>query len=356
MSNACPKPGCTFGDTGVGFLNYSRPEECPVLSGSEEPDFDEGPEGGADEDGAGANDQAPADAGASHVAPAVADLTPPAPTKTRLRPGRELGLDGLQRLAARRPVRIIGLLGAPDAGKTMALVSIFLLAGRGRLGGYGYRNSESAFAFDELSAGLRAWTPDGGMLDQLVPHTELADERRPGFLHLRLHSSAIGAAVDLAFPDLPGEWTETLVNENVYKRLAFLRNAETIWLFVDGSRLANLNFGHGVCDRTRSLIGRLAANLPVKVPLKLVVTRADQFEEIPDVILDPIVREAADKGFAMEVHKIISVDRAGLDRSGEGIQALLDSSVTATAFGAAPSRPDVMARRSMLRYKSETAA
>nr|WP_294810187.1 hypothetical protein [uncultured Sphingomonas sp.] len=366
MDAPCPRSGCTHGATGRCLLNYEPAASCPVLQGLGAPSEEDASDA-AEED---LRAPPPGPAGLKNEAAdrasieteilnldtktVVANLKPAKPAMAQLSPGRELGLDGLARLASKRPVRLIGLLGSPDAGKTMALVSMYLLAAAGKLKGYEYRNSESAFAFDDLSRGARAWA-QGDMLDQIVPHTELADERRPGFLHLRLHSASIGSAVDIAFPDLPGEWTETLINKNVYDRLGFLRNADAIWIFVDGERLANLEFGHDICARTRSAIGRLAEHFPRRVPLKLVVTRADQYDEIPDAVLDPILEEAKEHGYELKVHEIISVDRASKSRSGNGIPELLNASVAVTRFGSAQDVPLPPSPRWMLRYRSETA-
>jgi hypothetical protein len=365
MSLNCPKPSCTVAGTSRCFFNIEPADNCPVLRGELPPESEEialgAPSPGSESP---PNEAQDGDTGAPEVAPVleapppapamgvVGDLAPPKPSTVTLSPGRELGLDGLSALARKRPLRLIGLLGAPAAGKTMALVSTFLLAAHGKLKGYEYRNSESAFAFDELSKGARAWTEDGAMLDQLVPHTELADERRPGFLHLRLYGEKIDTAVDLAFPDLPGEWTETLINKSVYDRLAFLRNADAIWIFVDGALLADLNSGYDVAARTCSLIGRLAAKLPAPVPLKLVVTRADQYDQIPQVLRDQIMEEAASKGFELGVHEIVSVDQAKHERSGDGISELLDASVSVRTVARAPERPRHASSRQMLRYRA----
>ena len=370
MSQSCPRQGCTFGTTNICLLNVDPADRCPVLLREVAADVDEldldplfaednddGSVGSAIDSGdvaTGTDAERPASL-AAMVPTAAASLTPPRPAKQALSPGRELGLDGLSRLARQRPVRLIGMLGAPDAGKTMALVSMFLLAARGKLDGYEYRNSESAFAFDELSKGARAWAADGEMLEQIVPHTELADERRPGFLHMRLHGALVDGTIDLTFPDLPGEWTDTLINKGVYDRLAFFKNADAIWIFADGAKLANVNFGHAIAARTCSLIGRLATCLPVPVPLKLVITRADQYDKVPAAILDPITEEAADKGFALEVHEIISVDKADKTRSGEGIPRLLNASIALVALGAATEPSPPAARRQIMRYRSRVA-
>lgn len=362
MTSRCPRLGCTFDTTNICLLNVEPGDRCPVLLGEVPADIDtldldardraEPDDDRDDADSAMGIGSEGTTLPAANVTIATTSLTPPTPVKQALSPGRELGLDGLARLARQRPVRLIGLLGAPDAGKTMALVSMYLLAARAKLDGYAYRNSESVFAFDELSKGARAWAEDGDLLEQIVPHTELADDRRPGFLHLRLHSTAVGGAIDLAFPDLPGEWTETLINKAVYDRLAFLKNADAIWIFADGAKLADVNFGHAIAARTCSLIGRLASCLPAPVPLKLVITRADQYDTVPAAILDQMTDEAVDKGYAFEVHEIISVDKASKTRSGEGIPQLLDASIALVALEPAPEQRSLAARRQIMRYRS----
>src|SRR5206468_4014081 len=110
-----------------------------------------------------------------------------------------------------------------DAGKTAALVSLYLLVSRDKLGGRHFADSRSLMGFDQISHGARRWN-EGALPDQLTVHTELGDDRSAGFLHLRLRSDD-GETVDILLPDLPGEWTAALIDSNRVDRLEFLKTA-----------------------------------------------------------------------------------------------------------------------------------
>ena len=91
-------------------------------------------------------------------------------------------------------------------------------------------------AFTEISQGTRRWN-EGQLPEQLTTHTELAEDRTAGFLHLRLKHLNQSEVVDLFFPDLPGEWTTKLIEENRVDRFEFLKRSDVVWLVIDGNNL-----------------------------------------------------------------------------------------------------------------------
>ncbi|WP_426420951.1 TRAFAC clade GTPase domain-containing protein [Bradyrhizobium genosp. A] len=224
-----------------------------------------------------------------------------------------------------RYCRLIGVLGTPDAGKTAALVSLYLLLARNKLGRIRFRDSRSLMAFDELSQGARQWN-EGQPPDQLTVHTELADDRSAGFLHLRL--AADGAeSNDLLLPDLPGEWTSSLIEKNRTDRLQFLKGADVLWLMLDGRQLTVLETRQLAIHRAKLLVQRVAALIDKSVPLLLVVTRRDQCE-VDDKTLEEICAEAQSQGFSMEIFQIASFASAeGGVAAGSGIHELMLASM-----------------------------
>src|SRR5260221_5483273 len=55
---------------------------------------------------------------------------------------RSLGLDEASKLMADRYAHMIGILGTPDAGKTAALVSLYLLLAKAKLKDFTFRSEE----------------------------------------------------------------------------------------------------------------------------------------------------------------------------------------------------------------------
>ena len=129
----------------------------------------------------------------------------------RFPPSAVLRMDDVRVLMAKEYYRPIGLLGAPNSGKTALLVSLYLLLAQNRLDGFTFADSKSLMALDELARGARRWVE--GMPEQMTAHTELGG-RAAGFLHFKLLRASDCSPVHLLIPDLPGEWTTSLVENN----------------------------------------------------------------------------------------------------------------------------------------------
>ena len=219
MSAACCLEICTVADTGRCAL-----EKDPTTCANRNQTVPISLVTGAGTLDAASNDGLPAAVGIG--APV---LNQPAnlakfPRSTTLDP------DVISKMMSTRYVTVVGILGDPGSGKTACLASLYLLLANSQLTGWSFADSRSLMAFEETARGARRWN-EGTPPEQMTVHTEMADDRRPGFLHLRLQREEDGRCVDLALPDLPGEWTKALVRSSRSDRLEFLRSADAATSF-----------------------------------------------------------------------------------------------------------------------------
>jgi hypothetical protein len=259
VSTACIIEGCTVADTKRCALE-NDPETCPNRVTAIR----------LMQRGAGARPTT-----SEGVDPGAPVLDAPAENPSFPR-STTLGSAAISEMMSGKYVSVVGILGYPESGKTACLASLYLLASNDRLTGWSFADSCSLMAFEEISRGARRW--NGGELpDQMTVHTEMANDRQPGFLHLRLKRDADGRCVDLALPDLPGEWTEDLVATSRADRFEFLRTADVLWVVVDGRTLQSVELRQGVISRLGQLAGRLRAMLGESLPrLLLAITHRDQ--------------------------------------------------------------------------------
>jgi len=329
MSTACRQESCTVGETGACLLN-NDPATCPHRirgDGDLPPD----------------------------VRAETAPLEEP-PKNPRFPLSLTLGPSQTNELMASRYCRLIGMLGAPDAGKTAALVSLYLLLARGKLGGFQFADSRTLMAFDEISAGARRWD-EGKIPEQMTVHTELKDDRSAGFLHLRLRSN-VQDSIDILLPDLPGEWTTSLVDNNRVDRLQFLKAADLVWLMIDGRQLSAPEHRQWAIHRTKLLMQRFVELITPAPPVILVITRRDK-TEIDAATLDELKSEAMAIGLTMTVAQIASFADEGEIQPGTGISDLILASVRPLADERPfwpDSEPLASDKRVMLRFKAESAA
>lgn len=262
MSAACNFSGCAVGETGVCALEHD-PATCEHRVGNAATAT---PSGSAVE----ADPAALSAIGAPVLGP---------PTGTSSFPSSQtLGPDAISKMMASRYVTVIGILGDPESGKTACLASLYLMVSNAELNGWKFADSKTLMAFEDIARGAREWNA-GNPPDQMTVHTELSDDRRPGFLHIRLVREADGRCVDLALPDLPGEWTTELVGTSRADRFEFLKAAEAIWVVLDGCALENMERRQGLISRVGQLAGRLGTMLGGELPkLVLVITHRDSGE------------------------------------------------------------------------------
>ncbi|WP_457328584.1 TRAFAC clade GTPase domain-containing protein [Rhizobacter sp. P5_C2] len=284
------------------------------------------------------------------VATQVEALPPPTP-KPRFAASLTLDPDAAGQLMRSRYCRVVGILGAPDAGKTAALVSLYLLLAQERLGAFEYCESRTLAAFDEVSRGARRWT-DSTPPEQMTTHTSITNERTAGFLHLRVKPPGTARPVDLLLPDLPGEWTTSLVRESRVDRLEFIKSADALWLMVDGVKFLDASTRNLAVHTTRLLIQKAAELLQRRqIPVTLVLTRLDRGKPLARS-LQALADEGLAHGLRMKIVHIASFGSDGTIAAGTGIvdlvEDLCDTSREAAAFWR--SAPRAIPTRAMLGY------
>jgi hypothetical protein len=293
MALGCTKDNCTVADTGICIAEDS-PETCPF--------------------------RMKPPAGAASTATPEPPLSRPAQNPT-LPHSRTLGPEQADELMAARYQTLIGILGDPDAGKTGALVCLFLLISRAKLQGYTFADSRTLSAFNEISQGALDWD-ENDPPEQFTQHTERADPRTPGFLHLRLRRGD-DEKIDLLLPDLPGEWSQSFIDEDDNDRLQFLKRADVVWLMMDGSQLRKPSTQHYAIHRMQLLIGRLQTLIDDLPPLVLVLSRRDG-GEVPAAVLTPLMEDASNEGLQLSIVQIASFGNENADaKPGFGIDALM---------------------------------
>lgn len=324
MSTACKQESCTVGETDTCLLNL---DPCPhriKVEGGLSPD----------------------------VTAETAPLREP-PKNPRFPLSLTLMPSQMRELMAARYCRLIGILGAPDAGKTAVLVSLYLLLARDKLADIHFADSRTLMSFDEISAGARRWN-EGKLPEQLTAHTESKDDRSAGFLHLRLKPDG-QEPVDILLPDLPGEWTTSLLENGRVDRLQFLKGADIVWLIIDGNQLSAPEKRQWTLHRTKLLMQRLAALVAPTPPVILVITRRDK-TEIDTATLDELMSEAKATGLTMTVAPIASFADEGEVEPGTGIRELVLASIqppTEERPFWPDSAPPSKDQRALLRFKVE---
>ena len=240
---------------------------------------------------------------------------------------RPLGLEDLNALMGTRYVNVVGILGDPESGKTACLASLYLLVSHAMLKGWSFADSRSLAAFEDISRGARDWN-DGKSPEQMTIHTELADDRSPGFLHLKLIKLSDGRRVDFALPDVPGEWTQTLVTTARFDRLDFMKSAEVIWIVLDGRTLADIEKRQGLIARVGQLAGRLNSMLNGRIPRLLIVVTHRDLHIVGDDVARRLQKEIFRRGAKAEIVSVAPFsDQPDKVSAGFGIAELIDMTV-----------------------------
>ena len=315
MSVACNFDGCTVGDTGVCALERD-PATCEHRTGSVV---------AASTDGSSIEGGLPSTTVLTEIGAPVLER----PTGTTSFPSsRALGPSEMSKLMASRYVTVIGILGDPESGKTACLASLYLMISNAELAGWKFADSKTLMAFEDLARGARDWN-QGNPPQQMTVHTELSDDRRPGFLHMRLIRASDGRRVDLALPDLPGEWTTELVGTSRADRFEFLKSAEAIWVMLDGRALEERERRQGVISRVGQLAGRIGTLIDGELPkLVLVITHRDACE--PSVaVIARLQAELAKRQVGATVVSVASFSQeAEKVKPGFGLSDLIEASTT----------------------------
>lgn len=312
MSVACTFEGCTVGDTGRCILEHNT-ETCP----NRVPEVDVTTlisDSRIDDEGKMSN---------QFGLPVLESPTdnPSFPSS------RTLGIEAIREMMADQYVNIVGILGDPESGKTATLASLYLLISHATLKGWSFADSRSLMGFEEIARGARQWNA-GNPPEQMTVHTEMADERHPGFLHVRLKSNDDGRCVDLALPDIPGEWTKDLLRKSRTDRLQFLKAADVIWLVVDGRTLVDKSNRQGAIARLGQLVGRLKTMMDGEaIPRLLLVLTHHDVGEVPVSIIEKINTELTKYNIVFEIMRVASFSDVNEVKAGTGIAELIEATV-----------------------------
>lgn len=317
----CADTECSLSLTGVCARSYSNPEECPYKNGTNnQPDemADVGSSMGE------MVQRVPGDSEVTTIGEPV--LSAPMDDPSLPRSGT-LGSRDLDVLMRDRYVNLIGIVGLPDAGKTACIASLYLLLAHGMLDGFTYANSKTLIALDEISRGARRW--NNGYPEQMTLHTELADDRQAGFLHLRLLREADSKKIDIVVPDLPGEWSRQLITRADSDRFGFLGSAEVLWVMVNGRDFYQSATRQAAIHDTTNLIERLSALLKSSRPRLILVSTWRDISNFPVEAFDRIKAYAKPLGFDVELASIASFSENDAIKPGIGISELIVASLTA---------------------------
>lgn len=314
MSGSCKLEGCTVEQTGACALERD-PTTCDNRIANEPAEL----EASDDRSESGLTTQPGDQMGAPVLnQPAHAAAFPSS---------KALGLEDLNVLMGSRYVNVVGILGDPESGKTACLASLYLLVSHAKLDGWTFADSKSLSAFEDIARGARDWN-DGKAPEQMTLHTQLSDDHAPGFLHLRLVRLSDGRRIDFALPDVPGEWTQALVNSARSDRLEFLKSAETIWIVLDGRTLADIERRQGLIVRVGQLAARLHTMLNGHFPRLIIVVTHHDLHVLNADVANRLQRELARRGARA---KIVSVapfsEKQDNVPAGFGLAELVNSTV-----------------------------
>jgi hypothetical protein len=330
VSVACNFGGCTVGETGTCALERD-PNTCEHRVGV----------------AAVVATPAPAVEAPDAVSAIGAPVLQQPKSTSSFPSSRTLDLEAVTKMMGSRYVTVVGILGEPESGKTACLASLYLLISNARLTGWTFADSQSLMAFEDIARGAREWNA-GSPPEQMTVHTELSDDRRPGFMHVRLMRQADGQRVDLALPDLPGEWTTDLVGTSRVDRFEFLRSAEAVWIVLDGRALLSRERRQAVISRLGQLAGRLVTLFGGDMPKLMVVVTHRDAGELPNTVLVRIKAELAKRDVEAAVFPVAPFsDDDQQAVPGFGIDNLINAT-TSSALSAAefwpPSDPQAGAR------------
>ena len=303
----CPRPECTVAQTGICVLN-NDPLACPQRVGTDV--------------------QAPVvmDLSAITAAPLEGPSEHP-----RFPRSWSLGPDDVRLLTGDHYFFLAGILGSPRAGKTALLVSLYLLAASGKLLGYEFADSLTLMGIDEISRGARWWN-QGRTPEEMTTHTEISDERTPGFLHLRLKRASDQKLLDLLLPDLPGEWSDALIDQKRTDRLSFMRSADVLWLTIDGKELRDAR--QHVLHRVQLMLQRIVSFLKPNLPKVLIVISHLDGGDPEARSVSAIKNEGSRLGLVLTIINVASFSDEAAIVPGTGLLNLLSAT-----FGAGDSTP-----------------
>jgi Double-GTPase 2 len=251
---------------------------------------------------------------------------------SRLLSSQSLDLESLTQMMGKKYVNLIGILGEPESGKTACLASLYLLVAHSKLKGWSFADSESLFAFEDIARGARVWN-NGQPPANMTTRTELANERNPGFLHLKLVRDSDGRSFDLALPDLPGEWTQALIETANADRFEFLKSTDCLWIVLDGRTLADDEKRNSLLLRIGQLAGRLKTIFASNVWQAIIVVTHDDVYPITESVRARLDRELKNKGLTAQIVSVAPFsERLETVCPGSGISELINLTIASSSL------------------------
>lgn len=189
--------------------------------------------------------------------------------------GYVLGTSDLTILSGRGQPVVIGLIGAPDSGKTSLLAYIYMwLLKYGKMGCWDFAGSWTLGGWESVVQPCR-WV--GEPPPSFPPHTSSAG-RHPGVLHITLRQRETGILRDILFTDAPGEWflhwARVPADPMAEGARWVIDHSNTLLLLVDTDALADAEKLPQARRATRDLIERVGAEKG-SCPVMVVWTKDD---------------------------------------------------------------------------------
>lgn len=190
--------------------------------------------------------------------------------------GLTFGLDDVGFLTGCSKPKIIGILGAENAGKTSLLAAWYLLVSRGFSATVQrqFAGSYTLAGWEAVAANLR-WEP--GHTPSFPAHTPSGIKRAPGLLHLSFKNEKNGIIEDYLFADAPGEWFSKWSTHSEAPEAEGARwlstHADIFLLIADRQALSGEQKG-----RTRAELNRLIKRIGSTIqnrPIALVWSKSD---------------------------------------------------------------------------------
>lgn len=247
-------------------------------------------------------------------------------------PGIELGLEDVSKLLNEGSGFLVGILGDVDAGKTCFINALYLLfsSGAAECHNLAFGGSFTLLGFEDRVRGARRWEA-GRMPDRMSVHTNVADARSAGFMHLDVFRVDEPSRASLILSDLPGEWTTQLIhNARHSDRFEFLKRADATIIMIEASNLVDPTIRHSELERQKTLIDRLVPLTAKGRPLLIVVTKADEIDLQQPELLKELVAHAVHSGFVVSSQLISSFSSNAAIPSGSGVLEVVGTLLACT--------------------------
>lgn len=189
--------------------------------------------------------------------------------------GVTAGTADLAYVASRGRPRIVGVVGAHDAGKTTFLSLFYsLLLKRTHAAGRMVAGSFTLTGWEAIASPMR-WPADGA--PGFPDHTTTHSSRQPGLLHLALRETS-GLLSDVLFTDAPGEWFTRWASNSEFPDAEGARwvadHSDVFLVFVDSARFNTTTKLGAARSAYYSLIERVAG-VAGRRPVLMVRSKSD---------------------------------------------------------------------------------